>query len=100
MGYRSFTVYRKNGKYADRGTGELAVLLHRLTDATVIYTLGDPPFDPNNDDKNAYKKPLSALINEIKPKLVIDLHRAHQSCPFGIDYGTLHGLSCQRRISQ
>jgi len=93
----AFPVSRKKGKYADRGTGELAVLLHRLTDVTVIYTSGEPPCDPNNDDKNVYKEVLSALINEIKPKLVIDLHRAHQSRPFDIDYGTLHGLSCQRR---
>lgn len=92
----AFPVFRKKGKYADQGTGELGVLLHRLTDATVIYTSGDPPCDPNNDDENAYKKALSTLINEIKPRLVIDLHRAHQSRPFDIDYGTLHGLSCQR----
>ncbi len=93
----AFPVSRKNGKYADQGTGELAVLLHRLTDATVIYTSGEPPCDPNNDDQNAYKRALSTLINEIRPKLIIDLHRAHQSRPFDIDYGTLHGLSCQRR---
>ncbi len=94
----AFPVSRKNGRYADQGTGELGVLLHRLTDATVIYTSGDPPCDPNNDDENAYKKALSTLINEIKPRLVIDLHRAHQSRPFDIDYGTLHGLSCQKHI--
>ncbi len=84
--------------FADRGTGPLARLLHKLTGATILYTCGSPPCDPNRSKNNAFQKKLSELIDEIEPKLVIDLHQAHHYRPFDVDFGTQYGRTCPASI--
>jgi hypothetical protein len=79
--------------FADGGTGSLAVALHRLTDATVIYTTYESPSDPNFYDENDYKRELGVLIASIEPKLVLDLHASHWNRPYDVDFGTLGGSS-------
>ncbi|MCP5504168.1 MAG: hypothetical protein H7A41_03335 [Chlamydiales bacterium] len=93
-------VPRKSGSFADKGTGELAIMLHKICDVTVIYLSSSPPWNPNACNDNVYKETLRELILTEKPKLVIDLHRAHECRPFDIDYGTLHGRSCSNRMVQ
>ncbi|MCB1117722.1 MAG: hypothetical protein KDK50_03975 [Chlamydiia bacterium] len=80
--------------FADRGTGPLVRLLHKLTGATIIYTCGSPPCDPNREKNNAFQQTLSELIDKINPKLVIDCHQAHPCRPFDVDFGTQNGRTC------
>lgn len=91
-------VSRKNKTFADKGTGELAILLHKICDVTVIYLSSPSEWNPNACHENIYKETLRKLIQEEKPKLVIDLHRAHECRSFDIDYGTMHGRSCSNRV--
>ncbi len=84
--------------FADRGTGPLVRLLGKLTGAHVLYTCGKPPCDPNRDARNAFKKALNDLIDEINPKLVLDFHQAHNYRPFDIDFGTQRGRTCPPAI--
>ena len=83
-------------KPADAGTGALAVMLHKLSDATVIYTTCRSPSDPNFYDDNDYKRELRRLIEQKRPKLVIDLHASHWYRPYDVDFGTLGGESLGR----
>jgi hypothetical protein len=80
-------------KFADAGTGALAVMLHKLVNTTVIYTTHCSPSDPNFYDDNDYKRRLQALIKQAKPRFVFDLHASHWYRPYDIDFGTLNGLS-------
>lgn len=80
-------------RFPDAGTGSLAVLLHRLTNTTVIYTTYASLSDPNFYDNNEFKKTLSQLIAEEKPILVLDLHASHGYRPYDIDFGTMGGKS-------
>ncbi len=80
-------------KAADRGTGSLAVVLHKLTGATTIYTVYASPSDPNYDDDNTFKETLSKLLQEIRPALVLDLHTSHADRPYAVDFGTMGGKS-------
>lgn len=80
-------------KFADAGTGALAVMLHKLVNTTVIYTTHCSPSDPNFYDDNDYKRKLEALIKEVKPSFVFDLHASHWYRPYDLDFGTLNGLS-------
>ena len=85
----------RNGKlrFADAGTGSLAVSLHNLTGCTVIYTTYASSSDPNYYDGNEYKEQLKKLIQFQKPSLVIDLHASHRNRPYDVDFGTLDGRS-------
>lgn len=93
-------VPRKSCCFADKGTGELAIMLHKICDVTVIYLSSSSTWNPNACNDNVYKETLRELIHTEKPKLVIDLHRAHECRPFDIDFGTLHGRSCSNRMVQ
>lgn len=84
-------------KAADRGTGSLAVMLHKLTGATAIYTVYASPSDPNYDDDNTFKETLSNLLQEIQPVLVLDLHTSHADRPYAVDFGTMGGKSLLER---
>lgn len=86
-------------KFADAGTGALAVMLHKLVNSTVIYTTHCSPSDPNFYDDNDYKRKLEALIKEAKPSLVFDLHASHWYRPYDVDFGTLNGLSIRGKES-
>jgi hypothetical protein len=84
-------------KAPDRGTGALAVMLHKLAGATAIYTVYESPSDPNYDDNNAFKDTLSKLLQELQPALVLDLHTSHASRPYAVDFGTMEGRSLLER---
>lgn len=77
----------------DTGTGCLAYMLHRLAAPTIMYTTYASPSDPNFYDDNAFKRRVAALLVELKPQLVLDLHGSHFSRPFDVDLGTMHGKS-------
>ena len=89
------TAHTREGarKAADRGTGSLAVMLHKLTGVTAIYTVYESPSDPNYDDDNAFKEALSNLLQALQPTLVLDLHTSHADRPYAVDFGTMAGLS-------
>ena len=80
-------------KTADRGTGSLAVALHEMTGATVIYTTRRGPSDPNHYDDNEFKRTLGELVREIRPRLVLDVHASHAYRPYDVDFGTMGGRS-------
>ena len=62
-----------------------------------LYLSAPSEWNPNACHENVYKEMLQKLIQEEKPRLVIDLHRSHECRPFDIDYGTLHGRSCSSK---
>jgi len=80
-------------RFADAGTGSLALMLHRLAQTTVIYTTKASPSDPNYYDDNDFKRTLADLIREVKPALVLDLHGSHFFRPYDVDFGTMGGKS-------
>lgn len=84
-------------KAADRGTGALAVMLHKLAGVTAIYTVYASPSDPNFDDDNAFKETLSKLLQELQPALVLDLHTSHADRPYAVDFGTMDGKALLER---
>lgn len=78
---------------ADVGTGSLAIMLHRLAGATVMYTVLASPSDPNFYDDNAFKTRLADLLAEKPPILLLDLHESHSFRPYDVDFGTMGGKS-------
>jgi len=89
------TAHIREGKsrFADAGTGALAVMLNKLARTTVIYTTRQSPSDPNFYDHNEYKTALSHLIDNRRPRLVLDLHASHYYRPYDVDFGTMDGRS-------
>ena len=83
--------------FSDHGSGSLAEMLHRLANATVIYTTYASPSDPNYYDDNEFKRSLARLINEKRPLIVLDLHVSHGNRPYDLDIGTMNGRSLQGR---
>jgi hypothetical protein len=86
----------RNGKlrsFADSGTGSLAEMLHRLANATVIYTTFASPSDPNYYDDNEFKRAVAEIIAERPPLIVLDLHVSHWNRPYDLDVGTMNGRS-------
>ncbi|HEX6177492.1 MAG TPA: ketol-acid reductoisomerase [Thermoanaerobaculia bacterium] len=80
-------------KAPDRGTGSLAVALHELTGAPLIFTTKRSPSDPNYYDDNAFKTALEELIRQSRPLIVLDLHGSHSYRPYDVDFGTMQGKS-------
>jgi len=80
-------------KRADSGTGSLAIVLHGLNNCPILYTTYLSPSDPNYYDNNAFKDTLKALLNSLKPILVLDLHASNSYRPYDIDFGTMKGTS-------
>ena len=91
----------RNGKlrFADGGTGGLAIALHELTHAPAIYTTFASPSDPNDSDDNAFKETLARLVHSLHPRLVLDLHGSDWDRPYDVDFGTMHGRSALGRDS-
>ncbi|MBI6923698.1 ketol-acid reductoisomerase [Pseudomonas putida] len=84
----------REGKYRfsdGAGTAALAVMLNRLTCATVMYTQYRTPSDPNYYDDNEFKRTLADLISDHKPALVLDIHGSSDFRPYDVDLGTMNG---------
>lgn len=86
-------------KPADAGTGSLAAALHRLAGTTVIQTTYASPSDPNFYDDNAFKREVRRLVEEIRPRLVLDLHASHPNHPYDVDFGTMEGRSLLGQVA-
>jgi hypothetical protein len=80
-------------KSADGGTGSLAVMLNALAGTPVLYTTRLSPSDPNYYDDNEFKRTLGRLLDEHRPRVVLDLHASHTSRPYDVDLGTMGGTS-------
>ena len=80
-------------RFADSGTGSLAVALHRLASARVIHTTLASPSDPNFYDDNEFKLAVAAALAARKPVLVIDLHASREFRPYDVDFGTMRRRS-------
>jgi hypothetical protein len=76
-------------RFADGGTGSLAVALHRLAGARVIHTSLASPSDPNYYDDNDFKAAVASALAARAPVLVIDLHASHAFRPYDVDFGTM-----------
>ncbi|WP_237068011.1 hypothetical protein [Microbulbifer guangxiensis] len=83
-----------NRRFSDGGgTAALALSVAGLTGAHVIYTTEEGPSDPNYYDDNDFKRELARLINEVRPRYVLDIHGSHPYRPYDIDLGTMSGRS-------
>ncbi|MCJ8346339.1 hypothetical protein MJH12_12420 [bacterium] len=80
-------------KWADRGTGALALSLQRATQTHLIYTTRSG-IDPNYYDDCNYKRALKNYLQKHPEiEIVIDLHGASPKRPFDMDLGTMYGKS-------
>jgi hypothetical protein len=75
------------------GTAALAYALHKICSVTAIYTTYEGPSDPNYYDDNEFKEALGAVIDEIKPIGLIDIHGSNSYRPYEVDIGTMNGKS-------
>ncbi|GAB6041560.1 hypothetical protein [Endothiovibrio diazotrophicus] len=75
------------------GTAALAVALAEHTGAWVIHTTYEGPSDPNYYDDNAFKMALAKVIEEVHPKLLLDLHGSHPYRSYDVDFGIMGGES-------
>ncbi|WGL15549.1 hypothetical protein PVT68_12290 [Microbulbifer bruguierae] len=83
-----------NRRFSDGGgTAALALAVAELTGAHVIYTTAEGPSDPNYYDDNGFKRALKQLVDEVEPKLVLDIHGSHPFRPYDVDLGTMGGTS-------
>ena len=75
-------------KYADKFTGGLALLLHKLTGCHILYSARNCSYDPNYDKDNAYQLFLQEYINRHHIEVLIDLHGAQEQRDYAIEIGT------------
>ena len=78
------------GKWADKYTGAVALLLHELTGCHIIYASGYTGGDPNYDDlaSNPYQKALIEYVRSHKIPVLLDLHGASTDRPYAVEMGT------------
>jgi hypothetical protein len=81
-------------KGEDEYTAALAHVLAEHTGAHALYTVRRIRPDPNVDDDSDYKRLLAGLLRERDVELVLDLHGARRGRDFGIELGTMSGLTC------
>ena len=87
--------WRNDGwKGEDEYTAALAHVLAEETNAHALYTVRRIQPDPNFDDDSDYKRTLARLLGEHDIELVLDLHGARRGRDFGIELGTMSGLTC------
>jgi hypothetical protein len=86
----------RNGTYRfsdGAGTAAIAILLHKLTSVTAIYTTYESPSDPNYYDDNEFKATILKQIKIHHPILLLDIHGSNRSRPYDVDFGTMNGQS-------
>jgi hypothetical protein len=76
-------------RFADSGTGALAIAIHRRTGARTIYTTMASPSDPNYHDDNPFKEAVTDALSARTPVVVLDLHASHAYRPYDVDFGTM-----------
>jgi hypothetical protein len=81
-------------KREDEYTAALAHVLAEATGAHALYTVRRIRPDPNFDDDSNYKRTLACLLQEHDIELVVDLHGARRGRDFGLELGTMSGITC------
>ena len=81
-------------KGEDEYTAALAHVLAERTGAHALYTLRRIRPDPNFEDDSDYKRTLARLLQEHHISLVLDLHGARRGRDFGLELGTMGGITC------
>jgi hypothetical protein len=81
-------------KGEDEYTAALAHVLAEETGAHALYTVRRIRPDPNFEDHSEYKRTLERLLSEYDIELVLDLHGARRGRDFGIELGTMSGITC------
>jgi hypothetical protein len=81
-------------KGEDEYTAALAYVLSKEMGAHALYTVRRIRPDPNFEDDSEYKHTLARLLVEYDIELVLDLHGARRGRDFGIELGTMSGLTC------
>ena len=81
-------------KGEDEYTAALAHMLAEETGAHALYTVRRIRPDPNFEDHSEYKRTLACLLREHNIELILDLHGARRGGDFGIELGTMSGLTC------
>src|SRR5215813_10773017 len=81
-------------KQEEEYTAALGYLLHRTTNATLIYGRYMLNPDPHDDgDTGTYKRTLDEVFDKTKIRLVVDLHGARGDRDFAVAIGTMRGVS-------
>ncbi len=87
--------WRQGGwKGEDEYTAALAHVLAKETGAHALYTVRRIRPDPNFEDDSDYKRTLAQLIREHDIELILDLHGARRRRDFGLELGTMSGVTC------
>lgn len=81
-------------KGEDEYTAALAYVLAEQSGAHALYTVRRIRPDPNFDDNTDYKRVLAGLLHEHNIELVLDLHGARRGRDFGLEVGTMSGVTC------
>ncbi|EAQ65153.1 ketol-acid reductoisomerase [Marinomonas sp. MED121] len=84
----------RNGKYRfsdGGGTAAYALALAELVGAHVIYAQYENKTDANFEDNNEFKRQLDSLIEQVKPKLVLDIHGSNPMRSYDVDIGNMNG---------
>lgn len=81
-------------KGEDEYTAALAHVLAEQTGAHALYTVRRIRPDPNFEDDSDYKRTLARLLRELDIELVLDLHGARRRRDFGLELGTMSGVTC------
>jgi hypothetical protein len=86
----------RNGrmKEEDEFTTGFARLVAEISGAHVLYTRRKLEDDPNYDREVPYKHHLKEIVQKSSIGIVMDIHGASGSHPFGLALGTMSGRSC------
>jgi hypothetical protein len=87
--------WRRDGwKGEDEYTAALTHILAAQTGAHALYAVRRVRPDPNFEDDSDYKRTLARLLREQDIELVLDLHGARRGRDFGLELGTMNGVTC------
>ena len=87
-------------KNAEKFTGGLVLLLHKLTGCHIIYTARQCSYDPNYDALNEYQLFLQEYVKKHHIEVLIDLHGARKQRDYAIEIGTAPSRQMQEEERQ
>lgn len=89
-------VHWRDGRWKgeDEYTAAFAYVLAKQTGAHALYTTRRIRPDPNFEDDSDYKRTLARLLQEHNILMVLDLHGARRGRDFGLELGTMGGITC------